>query len=207
MCPCSHSFGGSDGKASTCHCRRPGFDPWVGKIPWIREWLPTPVFLPRESHGQKNQAGYSPQNHKESDMTEQLTFFPFHTAGRVMIMNGGPVTPKPIFLTSTKCSILVWNHTLWWVIYSVMSTMIVVPAGYVKVSTGDTSLRSSVADIPGGCAWVESWRTSGSSLCTESVGGRGELWARASLRMKDAARWRMARRGTATLQVWVWWEK
>ena len=38
---------------------RPRFDPWVGKIPWRREWLPTPVFLPRESHGQRNLAGYS----------------------------------------------------------------------------------------------------------------------------------------------------
>ena len=34
---------------------------------------PTPVFLPGESHGQKNLAGYSPRGHKESDMTEQLT--------------------------------------------------------------------------------------------------------------------------------------
>ena len=25
--------------------RRPGFDPWVGKIPWRREWQSTPVFL------------------------------------------------------------------------------------------------------------------------------------------------------------------
>ena len=25
------------------------FDPWVGKIPWRREWLPTPVFLAGES--------------------------------------------------------------------------------------------------------------------------------------------------------------
>ena len=25
-------------------CRRPGFDPWIGKIPWRREMLPTPVF-------------------------------------------------------------------------------------------------------------------------------------------------------------------
>jgi len=25
---------------------RPGFDPWVGKIPWRRERLPTPVFWP-----------------------------------------------------------------------------------------------------------------------------------------------------------------
>ena len=24
-------------------CRRPGFDPWVGKIPWRRKWQPTPV--------------------------------------------------------------------------------------------------------------------------------------------------------------------
>ena len=29
---------------------RPGFDSWVGKIPWRREWLSTPVFLPGESH-------------------------------------------------------------------------------------------------------------------------------------------------------------
>ena len=32
-------------------CRRPGFDAWVGKIPWRRERLPTPVFWPREFHG------------------------------------------------------------------------------------------------------------------------------------------------------------
>ena len=30
-------------------CRRPQFDPWVGKIPWRREWQPTQVFLPGES--------------------------------------------------------------------------------------------------------------------------------------------------------------
>ena len=30
-------------------CVRPGFHPWVRKIPWIREWLPTPVYLPGES--------------------------------------------------------------------------------------------------------------------------------------------------------------
>ena len=35
--------------------------------------LPTPVFLPAESHGQGSLAGYSPPGHKESDMTEQLS--------------------------------------------------------------------------------------------------------------------------------------
>jgi len=33
---------------------------WVGKIPWRREWLPIPVFLPGEFHGQRSLAGYSP---------------------------------------------------------------------------------------------------------------------------------------------------
>ena len=31
-------------------CRKPGFDPWVGKIPWTRERLHTPVFWPGEFH-------------------------------------------------------------------------------------------------------------------------------------------------------------
>ena len=30
-------------------CERPGFDPWVGKIPWRKAWQSTPVFLPGES--------------------------------------------------------------------------------------------------------------------------------------------------------------
>ena len=30
--------------------KRHGFDPWVGKIPWRREKLPTPVFWPGEFH-------------------------------------------------------------------------------------------------------------------------------------------------------------
>ena len=38
----------------------------VGKIPWRRERLPTPVFWPGEFHG------LFPWGHKESDMTERL---------------------------------------------------------------------------------------------------------------------------------------
>ena len=54
--------------------RRPGFYPWVRKIPWRREWQPTPVFLPREIHRQGILAGYSPWGCKESDTSEWLTF-------------------------------------------------------------------------------------------------------------------------------------
>ena len=46
----------------------------IGKIPCRREWQPTPVLLPREFHGHRNLAGYSPWGCKESDMTEQLTY-------------------------------------------------------------------------------------------------------------------------------------
>ena len=54
-------------------CRRPGFNPWVGKILWKREWQPIPGFLPGEIHGQRSLAGYSPWGRKEMDMAEQLS--------------------------------------------------------------------------------------------------------------------------------------
>ena len=44
-------------------CGRPRFDPWVGEIPWGREWQPTPSFLPEEFHG-GILAGCSSQGHK-----------------------------------------------------------------------------------------------------------------------------------------------
>ena len=38
-------------KESAHWCRRCGFSPWVGKMPWRRKLLPMPVFLPGKSHG------------------------------------------------------------------------------------------------------------------------------------------------------------
>ena len=37
------------------------FSPSVRKIPWRREWIPTPVFLPGKSHGQRSLGGYIPR--------------------------------------------------------------------------------------------------------------------------------------------------
>ena len=48
---------------------RPRFNPWVGKIPWRRKFQPTPVVLPRNSHGQETLTGFSP-GVAESDMAE-----------------------------------------------------------------------------------------------------------------------------------------
>ena len=35
-------------------CRRPAFNPWVGKIPWRRKWQPTAVLLPWKSHERRS---------------------------------------------------------------------------------------------------------------------------------------------------------
>ena len=80
-------------------CKRPKrcrFDPWVGKIPWRRAWQLTPVFLPGESHAQRSLAGYSPWDHKESDMAK-------HTCRRF----------KSSVLTSDRSSKSL-SHLLFW---------------------------------------------------------------------------------------------
>ena len=66
--------GGSDSKSICLQCRRPGFDPWVRKIPWKRKWQPTPVLLPGKSHGRMSLVSCSPWGHKELDTTEWLHF-------------------------------------------------------------------------------------------------------------------------------------
>ena len=59
--PSQGLLGGAGSKEPACQCRRRckrcGFDPWVGKIPWRRAWQPTPVFLPGESYGQRSLGG------------------------------------------------------------------------------------------------------------------------------------------------------
>ena len=60
-------------------CRRPGFEPWVGKILWRRKWQPSPVLLPGKFHEPKSLIGYSPWGRKELDMTEQLHFTSLYT--------------------------------------------------------------------------------------------------------------------------------
>ena len=52
-------------------------DPGVGKTPWRREWLSTPVFWLGEFHGQRSPAGYSPWDHKRSQTL--LSDFLFHS--------------------------------------------------------------------------------------------------------------------------------
>ena len=60
-------------KESACNAEDLGSIPGSRIFPWRREWLPTPVSLPKKSHGQKSLAGCSPWSHKELDTTERLT--------------------------------------------------------------------------------------------------------------------------------------
>ena len=49
-----------------------GLIPGSGRFPWRREWLPSPVFLPGEFHGQRSLAGYSPDQISRSVVSDSL---------------------------------------------------------------------------------------------------------------------------------------
>ena len=74
--------GGPSGKELTCKCRRwkrHGFNPWVGKNPWRRAWQPTPVFLPKDSHGQRSLVGFSLCVGKDSPLKQLSRHTHTHT--------------------------------------------------------------------------------------------------------------------------------
>ena len=68
-------------------CRSPGFNPWVGNIPWRRKRQPTPVFLPGESL-----AGYSSWSGKEQHTTEGLTLSLFTPKGKKKVIHNSTTT-------------------------------------------------------------------------------------------------------------------
>ena len=88
---------------------------WVGKIHGRRERLPTPVFLPGESHRQRSLVGYSPWGHKESDMTERLNSHTGGSAVQNLPTNAGDASlipesgRSPEEEMATHASILAWE--------------------------------------------------------------------------------------------------
>ena len=85
---------------------------WVWKIPWRRNWQPTPVLLPRKSHGWRSLAGYSQWGRKESDMTEWLTLITIHVEYILNIFPFFSITamhcPQHVDKVQPVC-----NWTLW----------------------------------------------------------------------------------------------
>ena len=98
--------------------------PWVRKMAWRREWLPTPVFFPGASHRRRSLAGNSPWGHRESDMIEQL-IFPLllsivfiYSASFNWALNPKEVTSRLMvpclenissFLTIFTCNVFFWK--------------------------------------------------------------------------------------------------
>ena len=77
-CEQSHDSGELQGgcgpgfRSPLCKAGDVGLIPGSGRHPWRRAWLPAPVFLPGESHGQRSLAGCGPWGCKDADRTEQL---------------------------------------------------------------------------------------------------------------------------------------
>ena len=86
--------------------RRPGFHPWVGKIHWRRERLPTPVFWPGEFHEL-----YSPRGRKESDTTER----PSLSRNFIQYEQVDKIKNKQILdLICKGCKLILIFHKCWW---------------------------------------------------------------------------------------------
>ena len=100
-------------------CGRPGFDPWVGKIPRRRKRQPTPVFLPGESHGLRSLVGCSPWGHKESDMTEWL----------YLLTCSNHCT---YFYCYVVCDFLNLLHSLWYMFHYMWKYTYVITCMYVE---------------------------------------------------------------------------
>ena len=84
----------SAGKESACNAGDLGSIPGLGRFPWRREQLLTPVFWPGEFHGL-----YSPWGRKELDTTEQpslsLFFFHVHTYTQSCLTLCNPMDCSP----------------------------------------------------------------------------------------------------------------
>ena len=100
-------------------CGRPRFDPWIWKIPWRRKWLPNPVFLPEELHGQRSLVGHSPWDSKESDMTE-ATEHMYLLSYRIWVLRSLRLSIAKVILVLTLVLMTLVKVILLWVTQSLL---------------------------------------------------------------------------------------
>ena len=141
--------------------------PWVRKISWGREWLPTPVFLLREFHGQRSLTGYSPWGCIESDMSEWLTLSLLLKRwwGKKVNLRGEVNVGFSRFLGSLGHSNLLFSG------YVTQSRIFISVCIYVMGTgpLGDESLQEAGGFFP-------VWTFRGSGKRTVTTKQRRELW-------------------------------
>ena len=93
-------------------CRRPRFDPFVGKIPWRSEWQPIPIFLPGKPRGPRSLAGYSPWGHKELDTTSLFYFYFYKKRGNIDFLQTGKLSKVWKRLLTCRAFCVFWIFNL-----------------------------------------------------------------------------------------------
>ena len=106
-------YGGSDDNEHAF--RDLSLIPGLGISHGEREWQPTLVFLPREFHGQRSLAGYSPQGHRESDTTEQLNTF---TLRDIQIYTFSDVCSIQVITRHSVQFPVLYSRTLLFILYT-----------------------------------------------------------------------------------------
>ena len=105
--------GGSDGKKKKkicLQCRRPGFDPWVGTIPWRRAQQSTPVSLPGESWWTESLEGCSPWGSQRVGHDWATKHSTFHW----QVALTGPFLKSRLDLWLSQCSKdVLWQFQVW----------------------------------------------------------------------------------------------
>ena len=97
-------------------CGRPGFNPLAGKIPWRREWQPTPVPLPGKSQGQRSLVGYTVHGVTNSQTQLSDFTFTFHFPLLSMGFPDGTSGKEPACQNRTckKCWFYPWVGKIPW---------------------------------------------------------------------------------------------
>ena len=92
---------------------RPGFNSCIGKVPWRRERLPTPVFWPGELHGQRSLAGYCPLSQR---IRHNWVTFTFIADLNIMLVSG--VQHSDLVLYIHTCTVYSFSDSFHFFHYS-----------------------------------------------------------------------------------------
>ena len=129
---------GSDGKESTCNTGDTDSICRSVRVPWRREYLCIPVFMPGEFHGRRSLVGYSSQARKGLDPTEGLTLICFLVSFIWDSMSSTPLSPltwtQRCYSSEQKCKFLCMSCNVFKHLSSI-DTLIIPPCAVLCLVT------------------------------------------------------------------------